>query len=78
MSRQSISLKSRVRYEGRVQTFDRRATVGADLEKLPEPLWYRVGQILRAKSHKPAVATPAPKAATIPASSPTSTAAQDT
>jgi hypothetical protein len=56
MSRQSISLKSRVRYEGRVQTFDRRATKGADLEKIPNPLWYTVGQVLRSKFRKPILA----------------------
>jgi hypothetical protein len=53
MSRQTIPLKSRVRYEGRVRIFDRRATKGADLEKLPEPLWFTVGQILRSKFRKP-------------------------
>jgi hypothetical protein len=52
MSRRTISLKSRVRYEGRAQTFDRRATVGADLEKLPSPLWRTVGHILRSKFRK--------------------------
>jgi hypothetical protein len=46
MSRQIISLKSRVRYEGRAQVFDRRATVGADLEKLPDPVWHVVGLAL--------------------------------
>jgi len=54
MSRQTVSLKSRVRYEGRVRIFDRRATRGADLEKLPNPLlWYTVGQVLRSKFTKP-------------------------
>jgi len=53
MSRQTISLKSRVRYEGRVRTFDRRATRGADLEKIPNPLWHTVGQVLRSKFRKP-------------------------
>jgi hypothetical protein len=53
MSRRSISLKCRVRYEGRVRTFDRRATKGADLEKLPNPLWYMIGQALRSKFRKP-------------------------
>jgi hypothetical protein len=53
MSRQSIPLKSRVRYEGRVRTFDRRATRGADLEKIPNPLWHTVGQVLRSKFRKP-------------------------
>jgi hypothetical protein len=55
MSRQTISLKSRVRYEGRVRTFDRRPVrgEGVDLEKLPEPLWYVVGQVLRSNFRKP-------------------------
>jgi hypothetical protein len=43
MSRQTISLKSRVRYEGLGQIFDRRA----DLEKLPNPIWYTVVPVLR-------------------------------
>ncbi len=62
MSRQFISLKTRVRYEGRAQTIDRRATKGADLEKLPNPLWYTIGQSLRSKFRKPV-----PKAGTKPA-----------
>ena len=53
MSRRTLSLKSRVRYEGRVQIFDRRATRGADIEKLPNPLWHTVGQLLRSKFRKP-------------------------
>jgi hypothetical protein len=53
MSRHAISLKSRVRYEGRVRTFDRRATKGADLEKIPNPIWHTVGQVLRSKFRKP-------------------------
>ena len=77
MSRQSVSLKSRVRYEGRVKTFDRRATVGADLEKLPSPLWYRVGQVLRGKAHKPVLEAALPKPPPIPGASATSTAARD-
>ena len=52
MSRQVISLKSRVRYEGRAQVFDRRATMGADLEKLPNPIWHMVGFALRGKFRK--------------------------
>jgi hypothetical protein len=63
MSRRSISLKSRVRYEGRVRTFDRRATQGADLEKLPNPLWHTVGQVLR-KFRK--VATPKRSSKAVP------------
>jgi hypothetical protein len=53
MNHQTISLKSRVRYEGRVRTFDRRATKGADLEKLPDPVWYGVARTLRSKLRKP-------------------------
>jgi len=52
MNRRAIPLKTRVRYEGRVKTFDRRATVGADLEKLPDPVWRTVGQVLRSKFKK--------------------------
>lgn len=47
MSRRTISLKSRVRYEGRAQTFDRRT----DLEELPNPVWYTVGQVFRRNFH---------------------------
>ncbi len=43
MSRRTISLKCRVRYEGRVSTIDRRS----EIEKLPNPIWYTVGQVLR-------------------------------
>ena len=53
MSRRSISLKSRIRYDGRVKTFDRRPTQGADLEKLPNPIWYTIGLVLRSKFRKP-------------------------
>jgi len=49
MSNHTVSLKCRVRYEGRVRTFDRRATKGADLEKLPDPVWYGVVQSLQSK-----------------------------
>jgi hypothetical protein len=49
MNRRAISLKTRVRYEGRAQTFDRRATIGADLDKLPNPIWRTVGLVLRSK-----------------------------
>jgi hypothetical protein len=45
-------MKSRVRYEGRAQVFDRRATVGADLEKLPDPVWHMVSCALRGKFQK--------------------------
>jgi hypothetical protein len=53
MSRQTISLKSRVRYEGLVRTFDRRAARDADFEKLPNPIRHTVGQVLRSKFRKP-------------------------
>ncbi len=48
MSRRTISLKSRVRYEGRSHTLDRRA----ELESLPDPIWYTVGQVLRQNFRK--------------------------
>ncbi len=63
MSRRIISLKSRVRYEGKAQIFDRRATQGADLEKLPNPLWYVVGHMLRSKFRKPLLGAPGTKPA---------------
>jgi hypothetical protein len=47
MSRRTISLKSRVRYEGLSRMIDRRPNQGADLERLPNPVWYTVGQVLR-------------------------------
>jgi hypothetical protein len=53
MSRQTISLKSRVRYEGLVRTFDRRAARDADFEKLPNPIRHTVGLVLRSKFRKP-------------------------
>lgn len=53
MSRHTVPLKFRVQFEGRVRTIDRRATKGADLEKLPDPLWYTVSQVLRSKFRKP-------------------------
>jgi len=49
MNRRTIPLKSRVRYEGRAQTFDRRSAIDADLEKLPNPIWRTVGLVLRSK-----------------------------
>jgi hypothetical protein len=49
MSRQTVSLKSRIRYDGRVRTFDRRT----DLEKIPNPLWFTVSQVLRSKFRNP-------------------------
>jgi hypothetical protein len=48
MSRQTISLKSRVRYEGLAHITDRRA----DLEVLPNPIWYTVGHVLRRNFRK--------------------------
>ena len=56
MSRQSISLKSRVRYDGRVTITDRRPNGGADFEKLPNPVWYTIGQVLKSKFGKPVLA----------------------
>lgn len=61
MRRQSISLKSRVRYEGLAQTIDRRPTKGADLEELPNPIWRTVGLVLRSKFKKTAPANPPKK-----------------
>ena len=63
MSRQSISLKSRVRYEGLARMIDRRPTKGADLEKLPNPIWYTIGQVLRSKFRKPVLKVKAKKPA---------------
>jgi hypothetical protein len=57
MRRRIISLKTRVRYEGRAQVFDRRATVGADLEKLPNPIWNVVSFALLSKFRKSASTT---------------------
>ncbi len=48
MSRQTISLKSRVRYERLAQIFDRRT----DLEAIPDRIWYTVGHILRRNFRK--------------------------
>jgi hypothetical protein len=53
--RRAISLKNRVRYDGRVQTFDRRPTQGADLERLPNPIWRTIGQVLRSKFGRPII-----------------------
>jgi hypothetical protein len=57
MSPRTISLRSRVRYEGLAKIVDRRPTKGADLEKLPEPIWYTVGHVLRYKFGKPLLAS---------------------
>lgn len=51
MSRQSLSLRTRVRYEGLARMIDRRPV--SDLEKLPDPIWYTIGQVLRSKFRKP-------------------------
>ena len=61
MKRPTISLKSRVRYEGKVQIFDRRPTQGADVEKIPNPIWYTIGQVLRSKFRKPILSKKAGK-----------------
>ena len=53
MSRQSLSLKTRVRYEGLARMIDRRPFQGVDIEKLPDPIWYTIGQVLRSKFRKP-------------------------
>lgn len=53
MSRFAMTLKSRVRYEGLARTTDRRPNQGADFEKLPDPIWYIMGQVLRSKFRKP-------------------------
>jgi hypothetical protein len=61
MRRLTISLKSRVRYEGLAQMIDRRPNKGADLEELPNPIWRTVGLVLRSKFKKSAPTTPAKK-----------------
>ena len=61
MRRQTISLKSRVRYEGLAQMIDRRPTKGADLEELPNPIWRTVGLVLRSKFRKSAQGAPPKK-----------------
>ncbi len=53
MSRALLPLKTRVRYEGRVHTLDRRPNQGAEFEKLPDHFWYVIGQVLRSKFRKP-------------------------
>ena len=63
MSHRIIPLKSRVRYDGRVRTFDRRATKGADLEKLPDPIWRMVTLTLQSKFKKQAAQGSATSAA---------------
>jgi len=63
MSRSTISLKSRVRYEGRVQTFDRRSKEDAALEKIPDPIWRMVNVVLRTRMRDASKgATPPPSA----------------
>lgn len=54
MSNQNLPLKTRVRYEGRAQIFDRRAKVGADLDKIPDPVWHTVGLVLRTQLRRSA------------------------
>lgn len=49
MSRRTISLKSRIRYERRAQIFDRRAMQDTALEKIPDPIWRTVGIVLRTR-----------------------------
>ena len=53
MKRPVISLKNRVRYEGKVQTFDRRPTQGADLEKIPNRIWFTISRVLHSNFRKP-------------------------
>ncbi len=48
-SRRIIPLKSRIRYEGRVRTIDRRAKEDAALEKIPDPVWRTIGVVLRSQ-----------------------------
>jgi hypothetical protein len=61
MSHSSLPLKTRVRYEGRFQTFDRRAKLGADLEKLPDRIWSTIGIAMLKKN------LPRPNSSTGPA-----------
>jgi len=75
MSRQTLSLKFRVRYEGRAQTFDRRPTIGADLEKLPDPVWRTVGLVLRSKFRDSASSAALKKKFSIPGGKPPVTSA---
>jgi hypothetical protein len=62
MSRPLLPLKTRVRYEG----------LGADDEKLPNHIWFVIGQVLRKKFRNPILARKgksikaAKKAATAP------------
>jgi hypothetical protein len=62
MSRHIISLKSRIRYEGRAQIFDRRAKEDAALEKIPDPIWRTVGVVLRARMRDAAKGSTPPPA----------------
>ena len=54
MNKQNLSLKTRVRYEGRAQIFDRRAKIDADMEKIPDPIWHTVGLVLRTQLRRSA------------------------
>jgi len=49
MSRRTIPLTSRVRYESRAQIIDRRAKEDTALEKIPDPIWRIVGVVLRTR-----------------------------
>ncbi len=49
MSRRNISLKSRIRYDGRVRDIDRRSTIGTDLDQPPDPIHHTVGLMLRSR-----------------------------
>jgi hypothetical protein len=53
MSRRFVSLKTRVRYDGLVQTIDNRSKQAVDFEKMPNPIWHIIGQVLRGKFRKP-------------------------
>ncbi len=56
MARQHISLKTRVRYDGKAQIIDRRAPSDTLLENVPSPVYRMVTQMLRSKFRKPAPA----------------------
>jgi len=54
MNRRIIPLKSRIRYEGRAQIFDRRSKEDTALEKIPDPIRRIVGVVLRTQLRKAA------------------------
>lgn len=60
MSRRIIPLKSRIRYEGRVKTIDRRAKRDAALEQVPDPIWRTVRVVLRTRLNEVAKAVRPP------------------